>query len=526
MITYQQLGNNGRLGNGLFQIASCLGLSHRYGTKAVFPKWAYSQYFKFPDVEFSDFVPVNTTINEPHFHYAGDFFDSQSELFRNMSVNISGDGNTTGYLQSYKYFDKELTLRNFAFNEHFKDVLLLRFMNAFNKPTIAISIRIGDDYIKNGNYVILPINYYITALMENFKNWRDYNLVIFSDNLEYAKLHFGCLPNAYFAEGLSDVEQLCLGAQCDHFIISNSTFAWWMAYLRKNQTGKVIRPNYYFQSTLFKENKIKDFFPTEWINFEHTECKIDLKDVTFTVPVHYDHSDRLENFMLSLSVLDKCFDTNFIVCEQGSHQFNDKLPLENFRYIQPDSHLFHRTAFLNWMAKISETSIVVNYDCDVLIPPMQIFEAVTKIRNGEADFVYPYDGRFARVPRVPWLRKIQNYMDIGFFSGIHFRGMEANATKSLGGCVICNKGKFFEAGGENENYISYGNEDVERNHRWRLLGYRVERIEGVLYHLDHYISANSSTTHPNFIDNAKEWNKIRKMSPDELRNYVDSWHKY
>ena len=68
----------------------------------------------------------------------------------------------------------------------------------FDKEVIAIHIRRGD-YIDNPNYVLLPITYYYLALEQYFPNWRtQYNVLIFSDDIEYCKVHFEVYNNVYY----------------------------------------------------------------------------------------------------------------------------------------------------------------------------------------------------------------------------------------------------------------------------------------------------------------------------------------
>jgi len=185
----------------------------------------------------------------------------------------------------------------------------------------AISCRVGD-YVGNPGYEVLPAMYYILSLYTHFEDWKDYNLIFLSDSIDWAKLHFGCLSNAYFATDFDDknyffsetaVEQLCLMSMADHFIIANSTFSEWGAILGEKEGSKVIRPAHYLAGKLKEKCDMKDHYPTHWVEFNHKGKKFDLTDVTFTIPVYKDHNDRKENIDLSVCMIQRDFDTNVLL---------------------------------------------------------------------------------------------------------------------------------------------------------------------------------------------------------------------
>jgi SAM-dependent methyltransferase len=498
MITY--LKSKGRLGNKLFQVQSLLGLAEKYGHELKLPKWELMHYFDIDIPEFTGGVNCKG-IREPNFHYDPDFW--QEQLTKHPNVDI------LGWLQSEKYFGS----KKLRFKEQYKKEVLSRFN--FTKPTIAISVRRGD-FVGNPSYYQLPISYYIGALLEHFPNYNEYDLVFFSDEPAYIKAHFGCLENAHFPK-LSPIEQLILGSQLDNYIISNSTFSWHMAYMNEGK-GKVIRPFKNLSGPLAAIHNEKDYWPERWIVYEHEGKKIDLKDVTFTVPVSFDHPDRKQNLDLSLCLLQRDFDTNVIIMEQGGEKF--QYVKEWARYEKFEGADFHRTKMLNQMAAMAETDIVVNWDADTFLPPMQILQAVERIRDG-ADMVYPFDGRSARVPRVGNFGKLERSLDVGIFGGLEFKGMDK--YDSVGHCVFFDRQAFMDGGMENENMISFGPEDVERFERFKRLGFKVEKIKGPVYHMDHYIGVNSGNRNPHFKSNWAELEKIRAMSDDGLREYVNGW---
>lgn len=504
IISFSMLGNHGRLGNQLFEVASTLGMAERYGAEAAFPEWKYEQYFD-PPLLHGELQKNRVT--EQHFH----FYD----------WDIKESCDLVGYLQSEKYFGStRLKFKDEFIQEVKAKAETLRSAQGdglFSKPIVCIQIRRGD-YVGNGNYHQLSVNWYIDALLTHFPNWKECNLLFISDDIEYCRVHFECMPNAYFSVGNSDVEDMALASMCDHFIISNSSFGWWCAWFGEKPHSKIIHCDCLHSGKLASKGHA-DYYPERWTAHTTTHRKIDLKDVTFTIPVRFDHMDRKTNLELSLYMLQSAFDTNFIICEQGGNRFENTSKWG--KYLKSDSKKFHRTKMLNDMCSLAETPIIVNWDCDVIIPPMQIFLAVEQLRAG-ADMVFPYDGCFARMPRVKWLPALQKHRDIGIVGAEPFKGREPDHN-SVGGAVMFNKDAFVDGGMENENMISFGPEDCERHDRFKMLGYDIRRIPGVLFHMNHFVGVNSSPRNPDFKANHQELEKIRAMSPEQLREYIDTW---
>lgn len=523
-ITMKEFGNFGRLGNQLFQYASLIGLSYRNGKELRLPFWKYSHFFqgKYPKG-----VPVNTCVDvqEPSFGYSLELSGIEKSYEHLGQPGVSYNV-IKSYLQSAKYWAgaENIVAHALKFDKEFSIKCLEGMAEAFNKKTIAIHIRRGD-YVNNTNYVNLPPMYYIMALEKHFNNWRtEYNLIFFSDDIEYAKIHFECLDNAYFSEGRTDVEDLCLMSMCVNHIIANSSFSWWGAYL-SGPTSKVVRPAHHFSGKLAERCKTDDLYPANWIAFDHVEEKYDLSHVTFMIPVFIDHNDRMKNLDLVREMIKVSFDTNIIYCEQGTNRLANRVFIDGERYCRLEGSSFHRTKMINIMCKASDTPIIANWDADVIVAPMQIIEAVRKIEDG-ADMVSPYDWRFARIPQFKaWHEKIRASHDIGVVSGHRksFIGFNEGDSVSWGGAVFFNKYSFIEGGMENENFISFGPEDVERRDRFMKLGYLVERVKGPLYHLNHYKGINSSKKHCWFADNRAEYEKVRLMSAEDLKEYIKTW---
>ncbi len=297
IISFSKLGNYGRLGNQLFQLASTMGLAEKHGARAVFPNWAYEPYFE----TCIPHGPMQTNrLDEKYFHH--------------HEWEIKGNSDLLGYLQSEKYFGSTRMKLRESFVQESKG----KMPKLFERQVICIQIRRGD-YVGNEAYHQLTPTYFIDVLLTHFPDWRNYNLLFLSDDIEYCRTHFECMPNAFFSKN-RDIVDLALASACDHFIISNSAFGWWCAWLGEKPHSKVICSGLRHTGSL-AHLEPSDFYPDRWIKHQKDNYKISLRDVTFTIPVFMDHPDRKKNADLSLCILLNSFDANFIVCEQGGNQF-------------------------------------------------------------------------------------------------------------------------------------------------------------------------------------------------------------
>jgi hypothetical protein len=496
IISFSQLGKYGRLGNQLFQVASTMGLAEKHGAQAAFPAWAYEQYFE---------TPIPHGPMQPN--------QVQERFFHHHEWDIRGDCDLLGYMQSEKYFGSiRLKLK-----AQFVAEQKARHGEIFQRETILIQVRRGD-YVGNPGYYQLSSTFYLDALVAHFPNWRDYNLLITSDDIEYCRTMFEGLPNAYFPTGVSDIENLALASACDHFIISNSSFGWWCAWLGEKPASKIIHSGHMFAGKLATKD-VRDYRPARWIEYKKESYKIPLPDLTFTIPLLYDHEHRRENLDLVLYLLQSSIDANYVFCEQGGRHF--EYTAQWGTYLSLDSEVFHRTKMLNEMALAAQTPFVANWDADVIIPPAQILAAVEALRAG-ADMVYPYDGRFGRMKRDVWWPQIQAARDIGIVRDAELKGRTPDHN-SVGGAVLWNRDSFIDAGLENEHFISFSPEDCERHDRAKILGYDIRRVRGTLFHMDHWVGINSTPSNPYFKQGTEEIEKIRKMDRRTLRAYIDTW---
>lgn len=114
----------------------------------------------------------------------------------------------------------------------------------------AVHVRRGD-YLQE-HFGVLQNPFYQEALMK-LNTRKDTPLWIFSDDIESARelSVFSNYSNVHFVEdsGLESFETLEIMRHAKDFVIANSSFSWWGAFLRYNQSGKVVAPHPWFKTS-------------------------------------------------------------------------------------------------------------------------------------------------------------------------------------------------------------------------------------------------------------------------------------
>lgn len=406
MITFSKLEKKGHLGNQLFQIASTIGIAIRNNQDFCFPKWSYNNSFvrSLPLSKNSEWI----VCKEKQFYYDDIELDS-----KNYDLE--------GWFQSEKYFDTEAVRSYFEFEDHLLESLREKYKIAFAKKTILISIRRGD-FVDHPDYFQLPIEYYIQALISNFPDWQKSSLILLSDDIEYCKFHFSFLKNVFFSDDLSAIQQLAIGSMCDDFIISNSTFSWWCAWLGEKENSKVIRPLHYFTESKRKVDNDQDYFPARWQVFNHLNLKLDLKDIQITL--------TRENLILEKYLL---------------HNFNFT---NEIRILKANG-----TGFLD--LEKNEITLIIN---DCVLPPFLIYVAKINLENS-VGFI---KGSFFNISKYLDQNLFQKQFDYGLFAKILNKKNTEKKTKKIGFVLI----------GRNQEEIKVLNQNF-KNLDFEKLGFRI-----------------------------------------------------
>jgi hypothetical protein len=123
-----------------------------------------------------------------------------------------------------------------------------RYTEVFTSPVLVISVRLGD----YRNYrlqefgdaeMLLPFEWYFEQIRKI--NYSEYKVYVISDEPETVETEFS--KQGFDFEFVKDTvaNQFQLLQHADVAIITNSTFAWWGAFLHKKPGCRIIAPKYF-----------------------------------------------------------------------------------------------------------------------------------------------------------------------------------------------------------------------------------------------------------------------------------------
>jgi hypothetical protein len=200
-----------------------------------------------------EFGSGGEVVKEPHFQYSEDIHN----LVVDKHINIEG------YWQTPKYFSNiESIIRNdFQFVNLVTESDLLNSIR--NSNSVMINVR-RTDYLNTDFHGVMGNDYIMRAVDIIESKIENPTYFIFSDDVEWCKenIHLKnmtIVDHSYAGEKFNYYLQLMIS--CKHFIIPNSSFAWWSAWLNTNTDKIVISPKNWFNMDI----DTSDLIPDNWI---------------------------------------------------------------------------------------------------------------------------------------------------------------------------------------------------------------------------------------------------------------------
>ncbi|WP_057938615.1 galactosyltransferase-related protein [Algoriphagus resistens] len=252
-----------------------------------------------------------------------------------------------------------------------------------------------------------------------------------------------------------------------------------------------------------------------------------LDDLTFLMPLRIDSVTRLENTLAVVDFLLKNFSSEVKILEASDRNtglLQRLLPsVVKYEFVEDLDNIFHRTKYINHLVRSVDTKFVGVWDTDIIVPAGQVFESYDLMSADLADFVTPFKDKFLDTSTIVRSLYLQT-RDIEVLRKSAGKMKHLYNPNPVGGVFFAQRNKYILTGMENENFYGWGREDGDRVNRWKILGFKHEHVDGVLYHLSHERGQNSKFHSPNQ-DNRKivEVFKSVVMSKEELRNEVKKW---
>ncbi|MHC1709817.1 MAG: alpha-1,2-fucosyltransferase [Methanomassiliicoccales archaeon] len=189
--------------------------------------------------------------------------------FNPSVLDLPDDSCLIGYFPCEQYFMdiRKTLLTDLETKLPLKEECTRMIESIREKESVCLHIRRGD-YYSNASarkvHAVDLTDYYPKAIDLIKDKVKDPHFFIFSDEPEWARanLHLHGESTIVDINTPSEPEQdLMVMRECKNFIIANSTFSWWGAWLSRNDDKIVTTPRQWFLVDL----DTKDLCPKDWI---------------------------------------------------------------------------------------------------------------------------------------------------------------------------------------------------------------------------------------------------------------------
>ena len=292
-VSFNGLGNEGRLGNQMFQYAFMRGMSKKHGYDFMIPDANANRFDNYGLFECFELEGCKTG--------EGSYptLECRDTAFNQKFLDECTDNtNYSGVFQTEKYFANatEELRKDFTFHkeildpcqefiDNVGDVIFLHVRrgnsNLVGKRGEKWSYQLLQDY-----HPLMKKEYYLEALSHFDESKK---VIVLSDTIDWCKKQdwlqddrflFSDSSYEVFDDGASvPYIDICLMSLCSGGIIANSSMSWWGAWLQ-NDTGKIVAPNPWYGAKAYNYGNAElcdaDLIPERWIKIYNDPTPIDI----------------------------------------------------------------------------------------------------------------------------------------------------------------------------------------------------------------------------------------------------------
>ncbi len=261
--------------------------------------------------------------------------------------------------------------------------------------------------------------------------------------------------------------------------------------------------------------------------------------MSILLSIRIDSPERLRNLHLVLDYYETFFvDYDVVIVEQDLER---RVPARATKAANVHYHFIRsgdvhwKTRNFNYAARMAAGEWLLMADCDVFMHPAAMALAYRRVIDGE-NFVQPFNGVLVEIDEafIDGELHFPGVIDeLAFFpptyqqhgnrySHRHMRPIYGNHQYlATGGGTLCRRRAFNEIGGWNENFVSYGFEDMEFAERVAKLDAGLARVSRFnAYHLAHP-RLSDSVYNEYYRSNEAEYLRVQAMDPEALRDYAN-----
>jgi hypothetical protein len=214
--------------------------------------------------------------------YRRNFLQEDLSRFDSRMLRVAGNTYLYGYFGSADYFaDAAATIRDeFTLRNEPSAVNTDMIRRMQECESVCLSVRRGD-FVNHPLYDVCGPDYFRRAA-----DWMEARVdrphfFIWSDDNAWVRANLGLPhPHTFVDHNYPDFhEDLRLMACCRHYVIPNSTFSWWGAWLSRNPDALVVAPQRWLNLDALKLPRYAEFV-RDW-------CSSGTIDLSHALPAHW-----------------------------------------------------------------------------------------------------------------------------------------------------------------------------------------------------------------------------------------------
>ncbi|WP_438961026.1 alpha-1,2-fucosyltransferase [Nereida sp.] len=264
----------GGLGNQLFQFSCARALAEDLNQSLVLDISGFQKYKLRQPLILKFDLPKNiavlsnkqlSLILDVKDKSLGRYYKEKQIAFDPVYTMLKKPATLRGYFQSEMFFSRHADIIRSELK--ITSVKSMSIRQSWRCEIVAaLHFRRGD-YLNEADFGLCSKDYYLNGMSMLRAMFPGIKFVAFTDDPDWFFRESDLSDEVICAsgQGLTDLEEFSLMMSCDHFVIANSSYSWWAAWLGGALGKKVIAPSPWFISD---QHDCSSIVPENWIKLD------------------------------------------------------------------------------------------------------------------------------------------------------------------------------------------------------------------------------------------------------------------